>query len=81
MKKIILITALATFSFSALAEEKVVLTKASATYIQEALTTCKSYALEDEVPAKELNKYLLQCINYDLEENNYELIKALPKAN
>jgi hypothetical protein len=81
MKKLILVTALAAISFSVLAEEKVVLTKASATYIQEALTTCKAYAIEDEVPAKELNKYLLQCINDDLEENNYELITALPKIN
>ena len=76
----ILAAAIAIMSLPVFAEETV-LEKASESYIQEALATCKGYALEDGVSATELDKYLLQCINDDLEENNYEKITELPKAS
>jgi hypothetical protein len=80
MKKSLTILALlAVFSLPVFSAEEEALQDAPADYIKSVLETCKAYAVEDEVDAKDLETYLLECVNEDLEANNYKLLKALPK--
>lgn len=78
MKKILIATLFTVLSMSAIANDEAALTEATADYIQTVLSTCKEYALEDEVAPKDLNTYLLDCINDDLEANDFKKVMALP---
>jgi hypothetical protein len=42
------------------------------------LASCKEYTLEDGVEEKDLNNYLLICINNILNENGYKSVKSVP---
>tara|TARA_R110001583_G_scaffold69129_2_gene196171 strand:- start:10501 stop:10926 length:426 start_codon:yes stop_codon:yes gene_type:complete len=42
------------------------------------LESCKEYTLEDGVEEKDLNSYLLICINNILNENGYKSVKSVP---
>jgi len=83
MKKLItvltiaLLTLSSNFAYSEDAEpEKMEADKA---YVMSLLTQCKEYAIEDEVTQSDMTKYLLTCINEELELGHYKLITALPK--
>jgi hypothetical protein len=53
--------------------------EAPKSYVINLLIQCKDYAVEDEVSKEDMNKYLLTCINDELEMSDYKLITALPK--
>jgi hypothetical protein len=53
--------------------------EADAKYVMSLLIQCKDYAQEDEVTQSDMNKYLLTCINDELEFSDYKHIKVLPK--
>jgi len=79
--KIILLSAIATLLLSgaSFAEDTdQTLADAPQEYILSLLADCKEYAVEDEVEKKELNSYLLACINDSLAESYYKPIKTLP---
>ena len=48
-------------------------------FILGLLDNCKQDALEDEVTENDLDKYLITCINDELEAIEYKPIKVLPK--
>ena len=82
MKKLLLVTffiGLASISTVTFADDAE-LEQAPATYIQSLMAMCKEDATEDDVPAKELESYLLECINDDLSANDYNTITSLPSA-
>ncbi|MEW6989201.1 hypothetical protein AADZ91_00815 [Colwelliaceae bacterium 6441] len=81
MKKIILVLIMLPLLFNvANSEEKQPeLEEAPKALLLSLLENCKQDAIEDEVMKKDLNKYLLTCINDELEAINYKLIKVLPK--
>lgn len=58
--------------------EQDALLESSSNNVLSILTSCKEYTLEDGVEEKDLNKYLLICINNILNENGYKSIKSLP---
>lgn len=79
MNKLNTILLLAALSAPAFANANDAATEeASVGYIQSVLVACKEYAVEDEVDADSLNDYLLQCVNDDLEENEFKKIAELP---
>jgi hypothetical protein len=53
--------------------------EADANYVLSLLMQCKDYAQEDEVTQSDMNKYLLTCINDELDLGYYLPIKVLPK--
>lgn len=55
--------------------------EASKSYVISLLMQCKDYAVEDEVTKEDMNKYLLACINDELEMSDYKHITALPKED
>lgn len=59
-----------------LAEE--VLEESTTDNLLNILASCKEYTLEDGVEEKDLNKYLLICINNILNENGYKSVKSVP---
>ena len=79
IKKLFVAAFILVTSLSAVAEDEVKLTQASETYINSVLDVCKKYAQEDEIKSEELTAYLLECLNDDLEVNNYIKVKELPK--
>lgn len=79
MKKVLLASLFTVISMSAMANNDEALTEASADYIQTVLVSCKEYAVEDEVAANDLTAYLLECVNDDLEANDFKKIMSLPK--
>ncbi len=40
---------------------------------------CKRYAAEDDVAAKDLDAYILACVNDELAADDFQLIPSLPK--
>lgn len=81
MKKIILVLAMLTLNtaFANNEENEPEIMTASEEYVLSLLQVCKDYANEDEISQDELNRYLLVCINDELESSFYAPIKALPK--
>ncbi len=79
MKTILISTLLTVAAFSVFAnDDDSHLEEASVGYVSQVLATCKEYAVEDEVAAKDLNSYLLECVNDDLDANGYKKITSLP---
>ncbi len=78
MKKLIAVTTLVLFGLSVHAED-VVLTDAPKDFIEQSIADCKTYAVEDEVPADEVENYLLVCVNDELEANDYNKLEMLPQ--
>ncbi|MBU2869706.1 hypothetical protein [Colwellia sp. E2M01] len=81
MKKIFLVLAALTLtSVNAYSEEVADdLMEAPNDYVFSLLQSCTDYASDDEIESKDLNKYLLSCINTELEEGYYQTISSLPK--
>ena len=81
MKKIILALALLTLTSNIAHSEETEpdLMEAPADYVLGLLRLCKSYATDDLVLEVDMTNYLLTCINDELEESDYKVIKALPK--
>lgn len=52
-------------------------TSASKTVINEAIELCKEYALEDGVKKEELETYLLECVNEELESRGFQKIESI----
>ena len=44
---------------------------ASQEHLKEFVETCKRYAVEDEIRTDELKKYILDCVNEELEANGF----------
>jgi hypothetical protein len=82
MNKLILALAVLTLTLtsnSAYSEEaEAVLLDAPNDYVISLLKLCKDYSIDDEVPEKDMTKYLLACINEELAESFYKAIKVLP---
>ncbi|WDE02402.1 hypothetical protein [Thalassomonas actiniarum] len=80
MKKILtIVSLLALMNAPAYSEDREIeLTEAPSDFVLKALEDCKIYAVEDEVDAKRLNRYLLDCINDELELSDYRRIAKLP---
>tara|TARA_R110001583_G_scaffold561_4_gene4984 strand:- start:11144 stop:11392 length:249 start_codon:yes stop_codon:yes gene_type:complete len=79
MKKILAFTLLVLFTnISYSEEEKPTLEDAPKSYLLNLLAECKEYATQEEVTGQNLNTYLLQCINEELEASYYKPIKTLP---
>ena len=53
---------------------------ASASDVKQLISVCKQMAVEDEIVKEELNEYLLDCVNDQLNEMGYRRIEALPKS-
>lgn len=81
MKKTILaLTLLALSSNLAYSEEvESELMEAPAEYVLSLLAPCKEDAEADEVTELDMKKYLLTCLNDELELGYYKPIKVLPK--
>jgi len=71
--KLTLIALLLSISGYAVSSEQA----APAELISETLETCKQYAIEDGVPQDDLNNYLLDCVNEELEANGYLRIESI----
>jgi hypothetical protein len=79
MKKIIAFTLLALFNNIAYSQgEEVASEEAPNGHVQNLLIECKQYATQDEITEENLNSYLLQCINEELENSFYKKITTLP---
>lgn len=79
MKKTLAFTLLVLFSnISYSEEEKPVLEDAPKSYLLSLLSECNEYATQEEVAEQNLNTYLLQCINEELEASYYKPINVLP---
>jgi len=78
MKKSVLVMLFTVFSISSQANDDVELTEASASYIQMVIEACKEYAVEDGIDTTDLSGYLLNCVNDDLEENDFKPLTSLP---
>lgn len=88
MKKIILALAILPLILNAADNEElqndeaqVELVEAPQDFVLDLLYGCKQDAIEDEVTESEMNKYLLTCINDELEGIEYKKITALPKED
>ena len=83
MKKIILALAFsALISNTAFSEEaESVLMEAPSDYVMSLLRLCKDYAIEDEITKKDMDNFLLICLNDELEESDYKTFKVLPKED
>ncbi|WP_196139983.1 hypothetical protein [Aliikangiella sp. G2MR2-5] len=68
------LSALILISTSAFADERPVAPKS---LVEETATLCKEYAKEDGVAEEELAKYLLSCVNDELEEQGYQPLETL----
>lgn len=81
MKKIILVLTMLTLTtaFASNDDSEVEIMTASEDYVMSLVQVCKEYATEDETSQDELKRYLLVCINDELESSFYAPIKALPK--
>ncbi|TYK64501.1 hypothetical protein [Colwellia echini] len=82
MKNLMLALAVLTLTSANVYAEEVVedaLMEAPSDYVLSLLQSCTDYAADDEIEAKDMNKYLLSCINTELEEGYYQLISSLPK--
>jgi len=81
MKKVILalIVLPLIFNIAYSEEAKEELEKAPNFYLLNLLYGCKLDATQDEVKEDNLNKYLITCINDELESAGYQLINVLPK--
>ncbi|TKB46113.1 hypothetical protein [Thalassotalea mangrovi] len=83
MKKTIISSVFALIAFSATAEEGYEVEyseEAPLSYVEQVVDTCKIYAEEDEVSAADMNRYLLECVNDDLEMSGYKKLAALPNT-
>lgn len=74
MKKLVLAAIVSAFTFTATADD---LPAAPMEVMKEALDACKSWAKEDEVSEAELPKYLLTCVNDELETSGFKKIESL----
>ncbi|MCL1076259.1 hypothetical protein [Shewanella dokdonensis] len=55
------------------------LPQASVADIKELVQVCRQMATEDEVSKAELQDYLLDCVNDQLNEMGYQQVKSLQK--
>jgi hypothetical protein len=83
MKKLILALAVLAFTSNAAfgQEDEPELMAAPLEYVVSLLAQCKDDAVEDEITTSEMNRYLLTCINDELEASYYMAIKVLPEEN
>jgi hypothetical protein len=83
MKKLILALAVLALTSNAVfgQEDEPELMEASSEYVVSLLAQCKSDAVEDEITTSEMNNYLLNCINDELEASYYMAVKVLPEEN
>lgn len=83
MKKLILALAVMALTSNAAfgQEDEPELMAASSEYVISLLAQCKDDAVEDEITASEMNSYLLNCINDELEASYYMPIKLLPEES
>jgi len=83
MKKILLFTMALSASMNALAQGandpsvERTLTEVPQDTVQAAIEQCKSWAKEDGVPEADLDGYLLNCVNQELEAQDYLPVEAL----
>ncbi|MFT5879763.1 MAG: hypothetical protein ACI86X_000883 [Moritella sp.] len=81
MNKLILVAAiLATLSYASFGSEEDSEPELSSAYQLNILTSCKNFAVEDNVESEMLEDYLLDCVNNDLRELGYDDIAELPFA-
>lgn len=50
------------------------LPKASKEYLKDVIEICKQYALDEEVKDDKYDKYILDCVNEDLEASGYSKV-------
>lgn len=55
------------------------LTEASQAHVISLVKLCNDYAKEDEVAASHLDKYLLTCINDELDSGFFKPVSELPE--
>lgn len=53
------------------------LPKAPSQVLAELRKECKDFAAEDAIPTDTLKQYLLNCVNEELDNMNYRMIKQL----
>lgn len=53
---------------------------ASAADVKQLVQVCRQMAVEDEIAKEELDDYLLECVNDQLNEMGYRAIEELPKS-
>ncbi|MCH1920145.1 hypothetical protein L9G15_11960 [Shewanella sp. A3A] len=53
---------------------------ASAADVKQLVQVCRQMAIEDEITKDELDEYLLDCVNDQLNEMGYRAVDALPKS-
>lgn len=81
MKKFILVAAFTVFTSNIVLSQEVESERmeAPSDYVISLLSLCKDYAAEEEVEKADTDKFLLICINDELEESDYKPINSLPK--
>lgn len=79
MKKLLVFTLLATFANIGYSQNSISASEdAPKSYLLNLLSECKEYAAVEEITEQNLNAYLLQCINEELEASYYKNINKLP---
>jgi hypothetical protein len=73
MKKL-LIVIFALASFASIAGEQ---KKAPQSAVDEAISLCQNYAVEDGISGEELASYLLACVNDELAAQGYEPVDTI----
>ena len=85
MKKIItfaLLTMISPLSYSQDNEtDSQELQDAPKSYLLNLLSECQEYGALEDIAQENINTYLLQCINEELEASFYNPIGSLPTAN
>ena len=79
MKKTLLVTLLTTglasgFLTNAVADE---LPEAPAEVVKQAIEDCKEWAKEDDISAAELYKFVLNCVNDDLKDQEFKTVAKI----
>ncbi|WP_105168610.1 hypothetical protein [Pseudoalteromonas sp. T1lg23B] len=69
-----MVTALTFVATSSFADEKTV---APQELVQEFTQMCLEWANDDGVDAKDLNKYVLDCVNEELTSNSYQTVSSV----
>ena len=73
MKRIGLVFVLSVF-FSSFIYAQEEFPEAPPVILEGIIKNCRSYAEEDQIPAQELKKYLLKCVNDDLSDLEYKTV-------
>ena len=79
MKNIILVTGFCLLSTSVFASDDIELTEAPSSFVEEALMMCNEFAQDEDIKAEELDAFLLECVNDELEESDYKKLAKLPE--